>query len=1523
MEIVNVAYLGSNGQYQTYEQSDLSLINNSIITARFGGFDDYIEYYIKDVTGNILSSNYNATQYNIGSVVDPITGTTTQLQLDPETDCKNAGYNRGSINVKYNFFTRQLASAPSQTFWIKEISTSRTEIKVARQDLSNSALQTAFTAFSNTLAADAYYPDFLLNFGLDRQIIGVNAVYVEEGQDAYIIFKLYEPLPSDFALRSTFWVVTTAADPAEFNVNIQAEPETIQTSTPLRGPNYKINVQDTIGQTTPYYSYQSLFNTAISSSYQQLQSMMDEKGIQINVDYSDLSNFVHFSSATERINNFVYKLQLIESASAGLSAANTVSAQLALQNSIDSIITKFDGYEYYLYYTSASTAWPKSNSTQPYTLYSVSSSEASNWLGTSTTVPTPTTMSMYYSASSYDDTNSDLLRYSMPAYLRDDSGNEPYMIFLDMIGQHFDNIWIYLKDVSNRFSAENNPFVGISMDQVADALRGLGTKLYTNTSISDNIYYSLFGINPDGSLLPPTGSEVIDTYVTSSIQTLPGTQITNEIYKRLYHNLSYLLKTRGTERGVRALITTYGIPNDILTVHEFGGYDINLVTGIQEIANEKIITGSGLQQINTSLLSPYATLQYYDNNLMKSSIDLEIGFSPADSINADITSSYITSSTQPGYFDIMQYIGDPNLQYSSSYTPLVDLSNDYFATYYTSRYNVWDFIRLIKYYNNSLFKMLRDWVPARSSAATGIIIKSHILERNKYARHEPTYITSSYDGLYLLGYVSGSSGGCVSGSTAYTMAIPVQYNGTASAALSQSLGTIYMPSTDGVQAYNGEFGGSYIQMDVSPFDQTERSTYVYPRTSSIAGPPNVMFLTYSISPLFENVTDQVTSQRFLDLDYNGSQILPTNYGLITKSIQDTILYGNVYQSEQPYSQYARLQDYNYSYRGSINARYSGSTLSGRIYNRYTGGDISYGYDPVINYHTNKLGYFTQIQSSSYLTGKVNATLAYMADVSGGLFELNQNNKHWEDIQNTFKAGTTLTIKQFDNKKYSNQVATDGVKQIYSSGYNYTPQLYFSASDNPIYFEYGSAADSEYFIARNIGPNAFISGAAGPSYPASSGSKSIVLPSPYGTARGRYIVNLFNQVDVGSGVYTPGSIGASFGTYTPTQNGTKTFTTQATINIQVQSPDVTVIAGTELWVNGAFRQNFPSSSFRSSAFRINPTVLAGVLPTDYTIGNGLIGPISPQIFGPFVVSWGVARGGPTSWIRIQEIDLIYQGQRIQYDCIVQRSSDLNSYPILFPIWNEYLPSISVLSYFTPGSSGQLLSGDIQLPGSTVPTQLNTGDTVQFKHWIASTDQNYTASISYGDQSLLTVGSTSNGAYAQATTASADFLQDLVNTTSNRGYMLLNSSVSQYTDWIFTPYFESGSRIYSSSLYTTYGDINASFNPEAGDIVTLIDNTGLKQELTVLDSYLQGTQLRVDVTPSIVSNWVDDATLVQKILFLKRYKDEQNVIVQYTKPPGATSYGFLIPDKTNPEVLAKINTLQSAVQSQVLNNQGGGV
>ena len=1594
MENVDIRYIGSNGQYQTYSSQDISLINTALITANFGRPNDYIEYFIKDLGGNVLDSNYNASQYNIGNLVDPITGTTAQLFLDPEADAKFSGFNRGTFNLKYNFFSRQLLSAPipSQNFWIKEISTSRTEIKVARQDLSNSQLAQTFGEFEAILSSDIYYPTFYLNFGDDIQIIGVNAVYVEEDGIGYIIFKLYDTLPVQFDLRSTFWVVTPVANPAEFNVTINVTPEAILDTSRIKGPNFKVSITERIGQTTPYYNYANLFATTVSSSYQQLNSLMNEKGIQINVDYNNFENFIHFSSATERLYNYVYKLQLIESASAGLLATNTTQERVRLQVQIDNTIKNFDGYEYYLYFDSASTSWPKRNDTIPYSLYSVTSSEAVDWLGSPTIVPTPDTMSTYWSSSHYDDLNKDWLVYASPQYIIDDEANAPYVTFLNMIGQHFDNIWIYQKDLSNRYSAENNPFIGISLDQVSEAIKSFGVQLYTNTSISDNLYYSLLGVNNTGSnlavtssdystvvyfsssiypsgsttasiitppagnyylsssiYLPPFGEEKIFRYVltfpysdapfaaywddpyslydTTSVygqdaigiadplQSLSATQIQDEIYKRLYHNLAYLLKTRGTERGVKALIACYGIPADILQVHEYGGYNYLDVAGIQEISNIRILTGS-VPEISSSLLSPFSTIQYYSNDLENTSITVQAGFSPADSINASITSSgYITSSTQPGYFNIMQLIGNPVLQYSSSYIPLDQVSNTYFSAEYTSRYNVWDFIRLIKFFNNSLFKMMRDWVPARSSADTGIVIKSHMLERNKYPRNEPTWLTSSFDADYYLLNISGSDGGAVTGSTAYIQAIPIQYNGTASIALTQSLGTVYVSSSNDIQKYTGEFSGSYIVATTNYFSQEEVSSYNHPWTSSVPG-NGALFLTYSISPLEGNVTIPVRSQKFLDLDFNTTQFAPVNFGLITQSIAYTVLYGNIYQSEQLYSQYAYIQDFNYVSRPYTIPRYSGSYLSGQQYNVYTAGDISYGKDPVINYYTNKLGLFTQVATSSFLPGRVNVALAYLADVSGGLFELNQNNQNWIDLQNIFTAGTQATIKQFDNKKFSNQVTTDGIKSIYNSGYSYTPQLYFSGSGK-LYFQYAGNSVETPFQGYNTGtPNAFISGAANPYYSASAGK----------------IYNAFDGEDPSSSDFSPGTTD-NFASYTASIAGQKTFTVKLGFDVLFPNPQT---FGTQsiaftwgAYLNGVTQiGTLQTASFTSVNEPAGSTTgsIYSLSTTEDTAGGTIsIDQIHPAVYGPFNLYidgvLNTSNIGNTSTALIAAT--ITSATGTYY---IAYSFDPPLIPYLEPIFS---PTTTVFSILPVGGTiiGQTLISGSQILIDYVTPVFNfaPGNKVVFETKLASvTTNNFTASlVTAGSYNKLTytpqaVG-TGNYPFANGTVPQP-FIYSIADSTSQTSIITLNASLSQYLYYQFVPYFISGSTVYSSSLYTRYGDINYAFDPEYGDKIVLFDSNGTYQDVDVVSASISSNRLNIEVTPQVLDNWLGiNPEGLGPFLLLKRYEDEQNVIVTYNKAPGATSYGFLIPQNINPTVTANINTLQAAVQSQILNSQ----
>jgi hypothetical protein len=1039
MEIVRVLYNGNGEIAQEYSQKDDSLITNNFINTSFGDTNDVIEYFITDENGIQLKYNYDSKDYYTEGEVNSGTNKFTQILLNPEKDIRENGFTRGKTTIQYNFFKNLFNSTFQNRYWIKEISNSRLELKLSSQIISGDDMSRGVQSYQIYSSQKNYYSDFYINFGNNDLVIAVNAAYVNDNGNSYLLIKLYEPLPTDFDIKSSLWIVDKLGDSVAYEVDIQVEAEQLADDNRLRGPNFKIKIADKIGQSTPYYSYNSLFSSPVSSSIQQLMSYYEDKAISINVDYSDFSNFIHFSSATERVNNFVYKLGLIEnynkqiySQSVIIGNATIISSSIqTIKSNIDNIINKFDPYEYYLYYTSESFSWPKRTSTKPYSIYSVSSSAALNWLGSENTLPSITGPSILYSASYYDDTNKDILsKTAVPQYIIDDPNNEPYIAFLDMIGQHFDNIWIYYKDISNRYNATNNPNTGVSMDLVADCLRGLGIELYTNTNLSDNIFYSLFGYNQDGSLLPPTGSEKNINYVTSSLTTLPYDQTTKEIYKRIYHNLPYLLKTKGTARGVKALISCYGIPETILSPIEFGGYDRTTTVGLIDENVDKIaIIPTGSNELSQSLLSAYSTLQLFDNDNRKNSNNLEIGFSPSDTINTNISSSV-------GYFNIDNLIGNPALQYSGSYTTLDTYRENYFTSY-TNKHSVWEYIRLLKFYNNSLFKMIKDFVPARSNISTGVIIKPHILERSKYARHEPSMSFQNYSESIDTAFITASAATSYTGNTTHYRLI------------TSSLG--YIPATEsfGFEKYTGQYQGTKIYATSlnSVGDQTEASKNAI--TSS----------RVNFGATYQNITASVRSQKYLDLDYGYNALIPVNFGIITKSINDSQI--NNYQTyTNKNNPYAELQDFNYFAQRSTIQRYYGSKVESLRYNNYStasstwGGDKAYGNSPAIDLRTSKLALFTQIFTSSFFPGEVNATLAYLVDRKTGLYELNELNNNWFEVQNTFKAGRTLTIKQFDNKKYSNQKLTDGEKQLFESGYRYVPILYASqGTDTKIYYSY--------------------------------------------------------------------------------------------------------------------------------------------------------------------------------------------------------------------------------------------------------------------------------------------------------------------------------------------------------------------------------------------------------------------------------------------------------------------------------------
>jgi uncharacterized protein (TIGR02145 family) len=566
-----------------YDSNDTKLIPSNRINENFGGKNDYIEFYIYDTAGNLLTLSYNYLDYKLPSDTGLIPGTTSPtnttgniqtenvgvvstlatptsslypiIEIDPVQDLKNLGYTSGEYNIRYNLFQNKLSNYIDKALFVKEISQDRKEIRLASITLSNDEIEKTVTTLIDTINNSPYYVDYLLNFGNNEQYVAVNIALNKVPEGYEILFKLYKPLPLNVQEKQTLWISEEIVSPYVFDVNLDKLITPLPGPT-LRGPNFGVSIPNQGTVSTTYIDYSTALSSLQSlqnSSYHQILNLMSTQSISINVDYTDFDNFIFFSSAYKRVSNFYDKVKQIEDYTNFINyytpyVATTASLQTEINqasSSINTLVSQFDGYESYLYFESSSYTWPKSGSLKPYSLLSTGSTTAISWYSTLTG-----------SAQYYDLNNYDNLEYAVPTFIRDDGNNSQYLTFLNMVGHYFDNIWIYLKAVTDINLANNNLNKGISKDLVYNQLQSLGIKLY-NSQAGEALDQFLIGAN--------TGSNVWDedfSITGSYLNNIPRKDLVSELYKRIYHNLPLLLKTKGTRAGLEHLITTFGITHD-------------------------------------------------------------------------------------------------------------------------------------------------------------------------------------------------------------------------------------------------------------------------------------------------------------------------------------------------------------------------------------------------------------------------------------------------------------------------------------------------------------------------------------------------------------------------------------------------------------------------------------------------------------------------------------------------------------------------------------------------------------------------------------------------------------------------------------------------------------------------------------------------------------------------------------------------------------------------------------------------
>ncbi len=414
------------------------------------------------------------------------------------------------------------------------------------------------------------------------------------GSQGSLILKLYEPLPTTIQPNQQVWISKLQADPIVETITISGVDKSF--CPPLKGPNFSLEPDNGIG----FKVYDELIASGSYTSTDLINKFAEQNSIdteKLNIQYVSgseysWSNFVHFGSAEERVNNFYYKVKVLEDlrfkyqallATTFTPPYEEVQAALLtegndeivtedslytlnwevysgekgfaqtgeiqrLATKINNLVKGFDGFERWLYKTEDLLAFPKQNYLAPNgvtyrVLKTWDDNDSVSWFEYATNT-----------GGAYDINNVNSMKNNMPEYLVEDYQNSDFLLFLDMIGQHFDVLWCYINALKANKNLEHKQDIGITNAMVYQMLDAMGWK-GKRAFDSQFLWEYAFGTTEEG--IQKYGRSLEDA--------------NNEVWRRILNNLPYLLKHKGTGRAMKAVMACYGVPQSMLTIMEFGG----------------------------------------------------------------------------------------------------------------------------------------------------------------------------------------------------------------------------------------------------------------------------------------------------------------------------------------------------------------------------------------------------------------------------------------------------------------------------------------------------------------------------------------------------------------------------------------------------------------------------------------------------------------------------------------------------------------------------------------------------------------------------------------------------------------------------------------------------------------------------------------------------------------------------------------------------------------------------------------
>jgi hypothetical protein len=572
-------------QFASYNINESIFFNTEITTQNV---DSRIEIHVYSTDSWITGTHKVNIKNNIPIYRNPeanniISFPVQPVAIDIYDELSKLNLTSGNFTIAVNFFKNLIGNYERQHLRIDEISPDRTEIRLRAIDSDDPEFLKQIATYIDTVSSRTRpqtsrntYTSYLLNFSRNQCALFVNSVVIGE----YLYVKLYEPLANDIDVDFKCWVVEEQKPSYIDRISI-LPAAFVKQFKQLANPNWYANASYNISSETSFKNWNELLGSSVQTSQQIIDAYFSGSlaGVKLNIDYSDFNNFVFYSSATERLENFKYKLQLLEYYTSQSLAISLISGSVATTNANDYLTQKnnliggFDTFEKFLYFESSSklttydipvetpvvadvtgsyiSPIPKTNSTKPYALSAVSSSQFQTWYTT-----------VYEKAVQYDSKNYNSLIQAIPEFIKFDSSNENLTTFVNMLGHHYDILYTYINHMMKIHNREENPKLGMPNELLYSVAKQFGWNLTDGNQYQDLWQYVL-GTNEAG--IPLTGSNTVGD------PSVPGRDMTYAVWRRIVNNLPLLLKSKGTKRSVQALVSCYGIPQSLITIKEYGG----------------------------------------------------------------------------------------------------------------------------------------------------------------------------------------------------------------------------------------------------------------------------------------------------------------------------------------------------------------------------------------------------------------------------------------------------------------------------------------------------------------------------------------------------------------------------------------------------------------------------------------------------------------------------------------------------------------------------------------------------------------------------------------------------------------------------------------------------------------------------------------------------------------------------------------------------------------------------------------